>query len=126
MIGQTISHYRITGQLGQGGMGVVYQAEDTRLGRVVAIKFLAPHLVEDGESRARLLREAKAAAVLDHPNICTVFEIDEIDGQTFLVMALVEGRSVKEKSGNDPLSWKKLSTSRSKPPAVCKPHMTSP
>ena len=103
MIGQTISHYRITEKLGEGGMGVVYKAEDTRLERTVAIKFLATHLLANEDSRKRFLREAKAAASLDHPNICTVHEIGEADGQTFLVMAHVAGRSVAEKIEQRPL-----------------------
>ena len=103
MIGQTISHYRITEKLGEGGMGVVYKAEDIKLERSVALKFLASHLLQDEEGHERFLREAKAAAALDHPNICTVHEIDEAGGQTFLAMAFVEGQSLKEKIEARPL-----------------------
>ena len=84
-------------------MGVVYKAQDTKLGRTVALKFLASHLLEDEEARARLIREAKAAASLDHQNICTVYEIDEVDGQTFLAMAFIEGQTVKDKIAERPL-----------------------
>jgi serine/threonine protein kinase len=97
MIGETISHYRIVEKLGEGGMGVVYKAEDTKLRRTVALKFLRGDLIESPESKERFLREAQAAAALDHPNICTVHEIDEAAGKTFLAMALVEGQSVKDK-----------------------------
>ena len=103
MVGQTISHYRITEKLGEGGMGVVYKAEDTKLERPVALKFLAPHAIEDPEHKARFVREAKAAARLDHQNICSVYEIDEADGQTFLAMAFLEGQTVKEKIAERPL-----------------------
>ena len=103
MIGRTISHYRITAKLGEGGMGVVYKAEDTKLERTVALKFLAPHLLEDEEGRARFIREAKAAAALDHQNICTVHEIDEVEGETFIAMAYIEGQTVKDKIGERPL-----------------------
>ena len=103
MIGRTISHYKITEELGAGGMGVVYKAEDTKLERTVALKFLAPHLLEDEEGRARFIREAKAAAALDHQNICTVHEIDEVEGETFIAMAYIEGQTVKDKIGERPL-----------------------
>ena len=95
MIGQTISHYRISEKLGEGGMGAVYKPEDTKLDRPVALKFLASHLLKDEEARERFTREAKAAAALDHPNICTIHEIDEAEGQTFLAMAFIQGHSAQ-------------------------------
>ena len=103
MIGQTISHYRITEKLGEGGMGVVYKAEDTKLDRPVALKFLAPHLLRDEEARKRFEREAKAAAKLDHPNICTVHEIDQAEGRTFIAMAFLEGQPLSERIKEGPL-----------------------
>jgi serine/threonine protein kinase len=103
VIGATISHYRIVEKLGEGGMGVVYKAEDTRLRRAVALKFLRPESLDDAECKARFLREAQAAASLDHPNVCTVFEIDHADGRAFLAMALVEGQSVSSKIAERPL-----------------------
>ncbi len=103
MVGSTISHYEITEKLGEGGMGVVYKALDTKLKRPVALKFLRADAVEDAEAKERFLREAQAAAALDHPNICTVYEIDEAEGQTFLAMAFVAGRTIKDKISDRPL-----------------------
>ncbi len=95
MVGQTISHYKILEQLGAGGMGEVWKAADLKLERQVALKFLAPHLVSDPETHKRFEREAKAAASLNHPNICHVYEIDEADGKAFLAMELVKGESLE-------------------------------
>ena len=103
MIGRTISHYRIVEKLGEGGMGVVYKAEDTKLRRTVALKFPPVDKLASEEEKARFVREAQAAAALNHPNICTVYEIDEADGHTFIAMEFVEGLSVKEKSRARPL-----------------------
>jgi serine/threonine protein kinase/tetratricopeptide (TPR) repeat protein len=104
MLGKTISHYRIIEKLGEGGMGVVYRAEDTKLGRPAALKFLPPELTRDDEARKRFAREARAASALDHPHICTVYEIDETaEGQLFIAMAFYEGESLKAKVERGPL-----------------------
>ncbi len=107
MIGQTISHYKILEELGEGGMGVVYKAEDTKLKRTVALKFLSPQAVGSEEDKKRFVREAQAAAALHHPNICTVYEIDEVEGQTFIAMAYLDGQSLKEKIEAKPLKFDK-------------------
>jgi len=96
MIGKTISHYKILEKLGEGGMGVVYKAEDTRLLRTVALKFVSAHALAAAGARERFMQEARAAAACDHPHICTIYEIDEDEGRTFIAMAYVEGRDLDE------------------------------
>ena len=101
MIGQVISHYKILEKLGEGGMGVVFKAEDIKLKRCVALKFLPPELTRDEEAKKRFIQEAQAASSLEHPNICTVFEIDETDdGRMFMAMPCYEGQTLKERLEN--------------------------
>jgi non-specific serine/threonine protein kinase len=102
MVGRTVSHYRVTRQLGAGGMGVVYAAEDTQLGRQVAVKFLSADLLQDAPMLERFEREARAASALNHPGICTVHAIEQWEGQKFIVMELLEGRTLAERMGRQP------------------------
>ena len=103
MIGKTISHYKILQKLGEGGMGVVYKARDTKLNRPVALKFLTPQALDSKKERTRLVQEAQAAAALNHPHIATIYEIDEVQDQTFIAMEFIDGQSLKEKTKSRPL-----------------------
>lgn len=103
MVGQNISHYKLLEKLGEGGMGIIYKTEDTKLERIVALKFPSSQVMKSDTEKVRFLREAKAAAALDHPNICTIYEIDEIDGKTFIAMAYVDGENLEEMIRSGPL-----------------------
>ena len=103
MVGETILHYKIIEEIGAGGMGVVYKARDTKLDRVVALKFLPDDVIREKEAKDRFIREAKSASKLDHPNICTIYAVEEVDGQLFIAMAYYEGETLQDVIDKGPM-----------------------
>src|SRR5208283_3788684 len=108
MVGETVSHYHIVGKLGGGGMGVVYEAEDTRLGRHVALKFIPENLVNDRKALERFMREARAASQLNHPGICIIHDIQDLNGHPFIVMEKLEGVSLKDRMHGEPMEVEQI------------------